>query len=210
MRFFRYDSGFWSITARVFDLMTLNLLWFVTSLPFLTLGAASAALSDVSMRMARGEEPPILKSYFSAFIKNWKRASMAWLLCLPTVCWLILGLAVCAGLRSPLLRLTVIPEGCLLILCVLTMPYVFPVCAEEAGGVIAALKSALYLALLYLPWSCLLVLTAAVPLAVTLLVPKAFPVMLMLWIFLGAGGIAYARAHILKRLFARKNRLAAK
>ena len=170
MKFFRYDSGFWSVTGKIFDLMVLNVLWFLTSLPIVTMGAASAALSSVTMRMARGEEPPLLRSYFSAFAANWKRAT----------------------------------EGALLLVCLLGMQYVFPLCAEGAAGLLETLKSAAYLSLLHLPWSCLLALLVAAPVGVTLFVPDAFPFMLMLWIFLGAGGISFGRSHILKRLLGRK------
>ena len=204
MKFFRYDSGFWSVTGKIFDLMVLNFLWFFTSLPIVTMGAASAALSSVTMRMARGEEPPLLRSYFSAFAANWKRATAALLVCLPLVAWLIFGLIVCGGLRSPVLRLAVIPEGALLLVCLLGMQYVFPLCAEGAAGLLETLKSAVYLSLLHLPWSCLLALLVAAPVGVTLFVPDAFPFMLMLWIFLGAGGISFGRSHILKRLLGRK------
>lgn len=202
MKFFRYDSGFWSVTGKIFDLMVLNFLWFITSLPLVTMGAASAALSAVTMQMARGEEPPLLRGYFSAFSAHWKGATALWLSCLGVLAWLVLGLAVCAGLRSPVLRLSVIPEGALLLMCLLGMQYVFPLCAEREAGLGETLKSAMYLSLLRLPWSCVLALLTFVPVGITLFVPKAFPLMLMLWIFLGAGGISYARSQILRRLFA--------
>ena len=48
-------------------------------------------------------------------------------------------------------------------------------------------------------------LTAAVPTGLTLFVPRLFPLMLMFWLFLGAGGIAFAQAQILKRLFLRQS-----
>ena len=47
-------------------------------------------------------------------------------------------------------------------------------------------------------------LVAALPMGLTLFVPRLFPLMLMLWIFLGAGGIAIVQAQIAKRLFLRQ------
>lgn len=200
MKFFRYDSAFWNVTGKLFDLFLLNILWVLTSLPLVTIGASSAALYSVTMQMARKEEPAILRSYFAAFKKGWKTATLVWLLSLIVACWLAFGVYVCSNLQNAFLRLAVIPEAALLILCLLGMVYLFPVCAAYPGGVTKTLKTACYLSLLRLPWTCLLVLIATVPVLLTLFVPKAFPLMLMLWLFLGAGGISFAQSLLLKRL----------
>ena len=199
MKLFRYDSAFWSVTGRLFDLFLLNLLWVLTSIPLVTMGASSASLYSVTMQMARCEEASILRSYFEAFRKTWKTATAVGLLSLAAVCWLAFGVYVCSNLQNAILRLAVIPEAALLVLCLLGMVYLFPVCAAYPGGVTKTLKTAWYLSLLRLPWTCLLASIAIVPVLVTLLVPKAFPLMLMLWLFLGAGGISFAQSMLLKR-----------
>lgn len=205
MKFFRYGSAFWRVTERIFDIGLLNLLWLLTSLPLVTIGASSAALAGVSMQLARGEEPAIVRSFFAAFHRCWKTASAAWLMSLPVLGWLAFGVFACSRLQSAVLRLCVIPEGALLALGLLTFVWVFPVCAEYPDSAGATLKRAAYLSLLHLPWTCLMALTAAVPTGLTLFVPRLFPLMLMFWPFLGAGGIAFAQAQILKRLFLRQS-----
>lgn len=204
MKFFRYGSAFWRVTERIFDIGLLNLLWLLTSLPLVTIGASSAALAGVSMQLARGEEPAIVRSFFAAFRRCWKTASAAWLMSLPVLAWLVFGVFACSRLQSAALRLAVIPEGALLVLGLLTFVWVFPVCAEYPGSAVAALRHAACLAMLYLPWTCLMALVAALPVGLTLFVPRLFPLMLMLWIFLGAGGIAIVQAQIAKRLFLRQ------
>lgn len=200
MKWFRYGSAFWTVTGRIFDLALLNVLWFVTSLPLVTLGASSAALAGVALQLARGEEPAIVRGYFAAFRRCWKTATAVWLLSLPVLGWLGFGVFVCSRLHSAVLRLAVIPEGALLALGLLGLVWLFPVCAELPSGPVRTLKTALYLALLHLPQTCVLALLTAVPVGLTVFVPQLFPLMLMLWLFLGAGGIAFAQAHIFKRL----------
>lgn len=199
MRFFRYDSPFWSVTSRMFDLMALNLLWVLTSLPLVTIGAATTALHAVAAPLARGESPPVVRSYFRAFAQNFRRSTLLWLASVLALGWLGLGVYVCADLSIPLLRLAVVPEAALLILALLGVTALFPVCAHYPGGALETLRRALYLALLRLPWTALLLLTAAAPVAITLLVRPAFPIMLFYWIFFGVGGVAFVQAHILRR-----------
>ena len=59
MRLFSYDSKFSQIMLKLCYGCYLNLLWMVCSLPVFTAGAATAALYDVTLRLAREEEPPL-------------------------------------------------------------------------------------------------------------------------------------------------------
>lgn len=52
------------------DLMLLNILWFLCSLPVVTVGASTSALCSVSLKLARGEPVATVRSFFDAFKKN--------------------------------------------------------------------------------------------------------------------------------------------
>ena len=62
------------------DLLAVNLLWLFTSLPILTVGAASSAAYAVLLRYVREGGIPILKNYFHAFKENFLQATALWLL----------------------------------------------------------------------------------------------------------------------------------
>ena len=53
MKLFSYDSKFSQIMLKLCCGCYLNLLWIVCSLPVITAGAATAALYDVTLRLAR-------------------------------------------------------------------------------------------------------------------------------------------------------------
>lgn len=201
MGFFRYDSSFWSVTGRIFDLGFLNLLWFVTSLPIVTIGASTTALYAVAFRLTENENVSVFKSFFEAFRKNWKSTTAIWLICFALLGWLSFGVYVCSDLADPVLRLAGIPEASALILALLSFLYVFPICAVYQLGVFATLKRAFYLALRNLPWTLLLLLVPAIPVTLTLYVSKLLPYMISLWVFLGIGGIAYVQSFLFKRIF---------
>ena len=55
------------------DLLLLNLLTLVLSLPVFTIGPAVTAMNDIVIRIVRGEEGYTVKPYFQAFAANFKK-----------------------------------------------------------------------------------------------------------------------------------------
>lgn len=64
------------------DLFLVNMLWLFTSLPLITVGAASSAAYAVLLRYIREGGVPILKTYFRSFKENFFQATALWLIAL--------------------------------------------------------------------------------------------------------------------------------
>lgn len=58
----------------LFDLMALELLWIVCSLPIITIGPATSALYSVMLKVARGESAATFSEFFKAFRANFKQS----------------------------------------------------------------------------------------------------------------------------------------
>ena len=200
MKFFRYDSGFWSAMERVFDWMLLNLLWLVTNLPIVTIGASTAALTEVSRRMACGEEPAVLRSYAKAWAAHWKTATALLGLLAAAAGWLLLCLRICFAAGSVLFLPVAVVEGTLLFTVVLSIPYALYLCSRWGLRVRQILKPAVVAALRHLPWSVVLAVLGWAPWLITLLAPRALPYLLLFWIFLGVGCLSYLQQKIFVRL----------
>lgn len=56
------------------DLIVLNLLWIVCSIPIVTIGPTTNALFDVCLRIAEDDDTVILKRFFQTFKKNFKQS----------------------------------------------------------------------------------------------------------------------------------------
>ena len=74
------DSRFMQGLSRFADLVILNILLLLTSLPLFTVGASVSAAYTLTFRMLRGKEEPIVKSYFRAFRDNFRQGTALWLL----------------------------------------------------------------------------------------------------------------------------------
>lgn len=65
---------------RIGDLIWLNILMLVCCIPIVTIGAALAAMFQITLKMVKNEEGVITTSYFHAFKENFKQATAIWLI----------------------------------------------------------------------------------------------------------------------------------
>lgn len=69
-----------SLFSRLVDLLLLNVLFLVTSLPVITLGASLTALFSVSHKLVLGEESYVYRDYFHAFRTNFRLGTAGFLI----------------------------------------------------------------------------------------------------------------------------------
>lgn len=79
IQLFDPENKFWQFLGKITDVACLSFLWFLTSLPLVTMGAATAAFYDFTMRQAQNIEGSVWRYYFRAFRRNWKRGSLLFL-----------------------------------------------------------------------------------------------------------------------------------
>ena len=139
------DSKLWRALTWLIDIIFTGLLWTLCSLPVFTIGAASAALYYTTVKCIRHERGRLVKSFFSAFRRDFRTATLLWLLFLAA--GLILGADVYAfgqmGLGGPLGMV-----GKLLLLALLAFyPWVFAFVSRFSNTVPGTLRFCGYLAL---------------------------------------------------------------
>lgn len=77
---FHLEGPFFKFLSRAVDLILLNILFLLFSLPVLTVGASTAALYSVLLKMIRNEDETIAKSFFLSFRRNFKQSTIVWIL----------------------------------------------------------------------------------------------------------------------------------
>ena len=77
---FGRGQKFYQFATKLAELMWLNVLVFVCSLPIFTIGAATSAMHHVLIQIFRDEEDKITSTFFAAFKKNFKQATLVWLI----------------------------------------------------------------------------------------------------------------------------------
>ena len=167
------ESTFSRIMNRFADLVILNVLYFVSCIPIVTVGAARTALFDVCYRFNTPEENSVPKTYWAAFRSNFKQATGLWLLLgffevTAVVDAVILFHA--KGTIHPLMLAALL--ALLLVLVVEAM--IFPLISRFQNTWGASLKNALLLSIAQFPKVLLLGILEVVPLGLWLLNPWVF------------------------------------
>ncbi|OTN75274.1 hypothetical protein A5886_000344 [Enterococcus sp. 8G7_MSG3316] len=84
------NSPIIKILGRTTDLFLLNILFLVTSIPIITIGASLVSLNTSWQKILKDNDEGIVRSYFTCFKKNFVQATISWLvILLMTVLFLI-------------------------------------------------------------------------------------------------------------------------
>lgn len=71
--FFSIDSKLYRFMSKLTDLVKLNIMWLVFSIPIVTVGISTIAAYTVTLKMAEGDEGYIGRDFLKAFKENWKQ-----------------------------------------------------------------------------------------------------------------------------------------
>ena len=157
MKFFSYESKFSQLLLKLCNACMLNVLWFVCSLPIVTMGAATTALYYACLKMVRGEESYAARMFFHSFRQNFRQATQIWLILLG--CGLFLGLdgyilyhlrLTSAGTMGVIWTLALAVVIAAAIVLVIVLEHVFPLLASVENTNKAMLKNAFLIGTHYL------------------------------------------------------------
>lgn len=80
MKFFSVESSFYRFLMKFLDVLKLNSMWILFSLPVVTVGASTVAAMSVALKMVDDEEGYIGRSFLKAFKENWKQGTILWMI----------------------------------------------------------------------------------------------------------------------------------
>lgn len=201
MRFNITDNVIVRALTKICDMVCLNILWLICCIPIFTVGASTAALYTVMLKMVKNEEGYILKGFFSAFKANFKQSTIIWLvlLLLGIVCGIDFRVAsVIPGTAGLVMRAVFLLIGFILLS---VMIYVFPLTARYENSVRATFRNALILTIAKLPYTLLMVVIAVGAVIASLWTTVTLMFALPLWFIIGGALIAWINSYILRRVF---------
>ena len=60
---FNYDNPVWRFIGKLGDLIVLNILWTICSIPIFTIGASTTAVYYVTLKLVRDEDDSTIKAF---------------------------------------------------------------------------------------------------------------------------------------------------
>ncbi len=195
---FSIENPFWQFINRLLHIILLNFLWFICSIPVITMGAATTAVYSVTLKMIKNQEGYTVKSFFEAFRANFRQSTIIWLILL--VIGAVIGADLIVYLRASSLSL---PGMFLMtaffaasVLFVFETIYVFALQAHFDNTLKRTMGNALILSIRHLPSSMTMV---TIGVLLTTLGFLVFPPIL----FGGMALIAWINSFFLIKIFDR-------
>ncbi len=175
---FSTDSKLYRFMCRLTDLVKLNFMWLVFSLPIVTIGISTIAAHYVALKIAEGQEGYIVSDFIKAFKENWKQGipmSFISVICIWAL-YLDFQLIANAEEHQILFLITGIVAAYIF---VFTMLYAFALFARYENTLLNTLRNGFNISMRYFLRSMLLVIIVAVELAAMLWSPKTMILILI-------------------------------
>lgn len=196
-KIFDLDSPIMRFLSRLADLLWLNILVIVCSIPIFTIGASLSAMHYLLLKMVRNEEGYITKSFFKAFKDNFKQGTLLWLIFLAFA--IVFGVDIYilnySGATFPNWIRIVLVVVALIVFCVFL--YTFPLQSHFVNTVRGTLKNAAIMVVAAFPRTLGMLAITAVPWIVLYLVTAALPIVVMF----GISAPSYVCAMLYSPLF---------
>lgn len=202
MNLLAMDSPLMRFFARVGDIILLNLIFVVTSLPMVTIGASLSALYAVAMKLVRGEEPSVWKEYLKAWKGNFKTATLCWLIMTAAAGLLVLDFRLAGAFAEAAYTAVRLVLAMALGIWMLIFLYLFPYIARFENTVFHSIKNALLLNGAHLPSSLMMLGISLGFLVLTFYTSETFVIGTVLWTFAGFALMAWVQSFLLCRVFA--------
>jgi uncharacterized membrane protein YesL len=201
--FFDPDNKLWSALSRFLDILLINVLTVLCSVPVITAGAAFSAGWRDMMKVTAGAQTYTIKGYFTAFRDNFKKATLLWLIVLAaglvTAGDIYFTFTVEANTAVYVLRYLFYVVA---ILVAFVCLWVFPLTVTFENTIPETLKNALLMSIRHLPWTFLMLLIWAAPWLMVFLTNMALlPYVATFMIFFGFGLEIFICSFIFRHLF---------
>ena len=194
--FFSVDGGLYRFLSRYWDLVKLNFLWMLFSLPIVTMGASTVAAYSVALKMVDDEECYVARSFVKEFKRNWKQGTIMGIIFLAATYAIYLDYEINRVSEEGSMILIIIGIVSAFIYAA-AMLYSFPLLARYENGIIATIQNSMEISRRYFGRTLLIV----VLLIAEFLIFHFNTVLQCLGLLFGAAFAIFTVAAFSKRIF---------
>ncbi len=197
------EGAFFQFLSRIGDMILLNVLFLLCSLPVITFGASLAALHKMLQEITYDTDSSIVKGFFRAFGANFKQATLYWIILLVIAvslyCDFLLIVTYFSGTMAAKWMLILLAVLGIIIACVAA--YMIPLMVRYENTLRQHLSNAIVLTIIKLPKTVAMVALNFLPVLLFLISPTAFMQTLIFWFIIGFAFVAFLESTMLKSVF---------
>ena len=191
-----------SFLGKITDIVILNILFILVSLPIFTIGAAWTALYYVLVKMVKNEESYVIRDFFKAFKQNFRQGTVLWLVNIIVVAlYGVLLMSITGGSLANVsdTGFALMVVGAIVILAV--MSYQYPMLSHYENTVPATIRNSILLSIVNLPCTAVFVILLVLPVAVLFTTYGIYLIPVILLV--GMSGPAYVSCFLWRGIFAK-------
>lgn len=183
-RIFNQDNPVMRFLGRAFDMMLLNFLFLICSLPVFTIGASLSALHYCCLKMKDENEGYACRNFFKSFKTNFRQGTGIWLIMLA----LGLVLVMEYGMARQITDSSAKPVRIMILVAAsiwyMVASWVFAIQSRFVNTVLNTFKNALLLMIANAPRSVVILLVPAAELFIVSKGPALVQSYALLWVFM--------------------------
>ena len=200
-KLFNPDSTLMVALSKMTDMVFLSVLWFVCSLPIITIGPATAAMYYITLKWARGEDVKLASGFFHAFKDNFKQGVVMNLIFLVVggiLFWDYVFMGAVEGTGAMLSSVCFLVMG-IWMLCI--MFYAYPLQAQFYNPIKRTLMNAAILSMRKIVTTVIVFGLNMLPVIVMFVFPNLFLRLIPVWALVTPGVVATICGKIFAKLF---------
>lgn len=198
-KIFDMDSPVMRVLNRVGDLLILNLLMIVCCLPVITVGASFTAMHYVLLKMVRGEEGYLVRGFFKSFKRNFRQATIIWLIMLAVIAIYVGDVLIFNYSQIVFPKALVVIVIAVAVLALLIAMYIFPLLSRFDNTIFNTIKNAALMSFLNLPKTLLMLVIYILPFVIAYFSTYSIIFVIMFGYSVPAYGAAWLYSGIFKK-----------
>lgn len=150
-KIFNMDSPFFRCMSLIGDMMLLNLMWILCSIPIVTIGASTTALLYTGMKLAKGRDGYVIRNFWKSFRQNFLQSTVIWLIMATVGGGLGYATWFWMNRTDTISRICSVLMVCLLFVYLIELMFVFAVQAKFTNSILNTMKNALVMGIQNFP-----------------------------------------------------------
>ncbi|MCR4670700.1 MAG: DUF624 domain-containing protein [Saccharofermentans sp.] len=199
--FFNKDSFAMRFLTELCNLIIVNILFMLTCIPIVTIGASLSALYRVTFAIHCKEEVTVVRTYFKTFKSSFKQATLLWVPSFIAFAFFIYEILLILFILDPSYKMTQIPVWFMLILILSVWIYSFPMIGLYEQPLKQTLKNSVILAVSNLPVTISTIVVKGGIIFISLKYPTWGVIIGSFFLLFGFGLSSFVTAFFLKKIF---------
>ncbi len=177
---FNYDGPIMSFLGKMADLILLNIIMIIFSLPIITIGAVQTAGHYAALKLKR-EEGHVFQNFWKSFKMNFKQSTVIWLIMLVLYGVNIFAIMISNASNMPMSSLiSGVLLAALIFVGVMNL-WVFPLQCRFVNKVTGTMRNAFFMGFRYILRSIYMAICYAVPIALVIAgIYQIIPILLLM------------------------------